>query len=779
MAYTNNPLIEQYQKGTIYNKLILLQGENDLGQKETLNQFINFAKKSHIKCIDLSFENNMLSLNRVWDSLSNYIDINCRYLNSHHDNYIDFIFYQITLLCKENSTIFFYNYNLSNSDCSTIQITKRILEYILPNYKAIFVGCDYTDSQNNTHLKKNIDSKNMYVSVIRFNRWNRKKIEDYLIEKFAGKLIINKEQTERIISAAFGNPYRLNNIVNYLIQENIICYENNKYTCMKFNEDILFFKSHQYIIGQYNKMDNQFKDILRAASVVGEKFNSLLLENPLRFSRADLYLNEIERINQLVLRVSTTFYEFFNNETYTSIKSLMNHEEYDKWCECLANYYYTEGQVEYTKRNIIACSNLYLKCAYYFTEVKQLEKAYYVYLCVLSLLISLSHYENALDVISIIENLNIKFDSNLRKDLILKKAYCLFSTFRFEEASKEYRYYLDNELIKNYEILKIKCQYALSLYNCGNIKDSYTILKQIYEIELNKQITSLTADLVVTLLSNMSSIEETLCIPDCAQHYNLAMTYAKNYSLTDIYYELLRKSFIVHTEKNVLVLLKTTIEYYKKMNYKKDYAMALHNYATFSLLYGDLKDTYSCCNEALSVSKEIGSEGIHYTINCLGLYWNLTGHYKKAITCFKRAYKEDYELFSKITILLNEIVSNIKLKHFNKATSLMATVNRLFVEKDAENLNIILPFYNLVNILLYQEKCDIDMTIKYYSDYFKCETEKNSYRYIFAAKNYYYFCKNNQLDFPNNLGKYLKSENSVSKRLLKDNIVLVHLAFAE
>lgn len=774
-----NKLLSIIDDNFCLNRIIRLNGEYDLGQRETLEKVIEYAEKKEYICLDLSSNILTVPLTKLWNSLDEHKRFMEDYLNYHFDSLIEFLFYKIRLLCEKKSNLFFYCYDISKCDEMTLKVIEKIFDYLLPDYNIVFFICNYTKSNIKKIYNDFFETYTKYIFDINFTKWPKKELQNIINNRFDDKLYISDDDLDVILLSAFGNPNRLNNIINYLISQKLIYTVNGIFYCKNLGEDVLFFDSQQYIFEQYECLNKKLQRIIRSASILGTKFDYRLLEKPLNYNNVTLYLNEIERINQLIRKRNHPFYEFYNQEACSFIKDLISPEEYNNWCVVLARYFYDEGNSEFIKQNAINCCNYYLASGYYYAEANEYELVIYIYQVVISVFISISLYQQALNIISNIEKMDIQIDGRIKKELTLKKAYCYFSLFKFAEAAKEYEFYINNALMNTKENIKLNCQYILSLYNSGEIEQAHKIANEIYSKNFKNGVNNSNAPIIVNVLSILSSIEETLCLPDCESHFNLALTYAKNYKVTNSYYELLRKSFIVHSKKNSIRLMESAKEYYKNINSKKDYAMTIHNIATISMPTGDLKTIYNYCIEAISTFEEIGSDGVHYAYNCLGLYWNLTGHYKKAKKCFKAAYKERYELFSKIVILINEAVSNIKLKYYKKALIIIRRINEISKEEEAKNFNILIPYINIVNFLYYQEIHDINQANLYYKKYFECESEKDSYRYVFSVKNYYDFCTVNKLAFPNEFNTYLKSKNSKAETLLKNNIILVHLAFAE
>ncbi len=781
-------LISRYKAGLLYKRIILLTGEDGLGQKDVLYQFIESAKMDNAICIDLTYSPMRLPFTSIWSSLSEHLNIEKNYLDSYislertSGNYTEFLFSAIVDLCKKNKTIVFFSGDINKSDENMTRLIENIFEYILQDYNTIFIGCNYTNKKDNPAISSLISQNTFITNELNFFRWKSSEIKQLFFQKFNNNIIIQEYDLKKIVSCSMGNPGKLYNIIDYLISEQIISKKGDLHICRNFDHDLLIFKAQKYVIEQYERLESDLQKVIRSASVLGFEFDSNLLRNPLNFINSEQYLYNIEKITSIINKRLHPIYEFYNEETYLSIKNIVKPSEFSAWCTTLAQYYYTEAENNIKQQNLIAGCNFYLSSAFYYKELHQHNMSISIYHRVVPILISLMYYGKALEVIREIENIsiekNIYLHPIMRQNLSILKAHCLFSTFDFEDASKQYQYYLNNVLLDDLESKKIRCQYAMSLYLNDETESAYSELTEIYD-GIVMDVTQDNASLIVDTLSYMSSIEETLRSPDCKTHFDLAVKYAHKYKLTDKYYSLLRKSFIAYSEINCLNLLKTAGEYYKTTGNIKEYAMTLHNIASFTLLYGDIDDVKGYCDEAIELFKQIGSDSIHCTYNCIGIYWMLKGDFKTAISFFKSAYKKRIDLFSKITILLNQLSAYQKLGNYKRASRTLRCIDQLWKEQGSDSFKILKPYYYLTKALFYQEVGKKQKSYESYTAYFDCKYESNSFRYIFAAKKLYELCEDGSLSYPANLTEYTKRKNEVAERFLKYNIIPAHIAFAE
>lgn len=780
-------LKEKYEINLLKRRFIILSGEEGLEQEYTLERFVSFVAERGTLCIDLTYIPGIMPLSSVWVSLENYVDISDMYMNNNaaqnHMQYMEFLFSKIINLCKEGKELLFYSPNIMKCNDILLCFIENIMEYILPKFDAIFLCCSYIDKKANSNVTNLLAQHCFCVTEIPFSRWDDTKLKKMFEEIFDYKIKIKNQAFEQILTTSLGNPNRLREIVDYLISEAIIFKKDDYYICNDFDKNILFAMTKKYIINRYNNLNAELQTIIKSSSIIGDEFQSELLKNPLRLQNVDSCLREIEKITHFVYQKRGFSYVFYNRETYLSIKEIVSIEERIEWCNTLAQYYYREAEKNVILKNSIVGCNYYIASAYYYIEVSNYEKAIFIYYKTITILMSFMQYEQVLFLIEKLQDMsekqNVTIPHLLKENLIILRATCLYSIFHFEEAAEEYKRYIEISNLDTLEYQRNLCRQAICLYSTGQTEQPYQMLAKLYNEMSVKKITKDNVEVFVNVLSNLSSIEETLRLEDCSIHFNLALSYAHDYNLTELYYSLLRKSFIVHSGINYMQMLETAKNYYKKKGALKDYAMTIHNQASFYLLNGEVDKVEINCQEAIEIFTEMGSDAVHYTYNCMGMYYCIIGNYHEALGYFRLAYKERYELFSKIVVLLNQTTTHIKLGNYACANQIMKHIECLWTDDEAETFRILKPYHYIIRAELYQKMTNMQEAYKSFMNYFECEDEINDYRFIFAANKFYQLCCNTNRAFPTELKTALKSGNAIAARLLDFDLLPVHLMFAE
>jgi tetratricopeptide (TPR) repeat protein len=220
-------------------------------------------------------------------------------------------------------------------------------------------------------------------------------------------------------------------------------------------------------------------------------------------------------------------------------------------------------------------------------------------------------------------------------------------------------------------------------------------------------------------------------------------------------------------------------EYNKKINNLKEYAMCLHNIATEMLYHDCLETAKDYFERSCETFKSFGSEGIHYPINAIGVYYCLKNDYEKALEYFQKAYSDGYELFSRIGILINQATAYRNLKRYDIARDFLNKTDKLLNEDDAKYYAIIRQHYYLSSAINEKYAGQYQQAYSLFLEYFKIESNKETHRLAIAAKNLYELCENYTLPFPEDFKKYLCWTSEPINRLAPGDLVLVRFSFAE
>ncbi len=548
----------------------------------------------------------------------------------------------------------------------------------------------------------------------------------------------------------------------------------------------MLYKAEQYVKNKYRALSPSMQYVLRGSSVIGYEFSKALLTNPLKMLLVDSQLRRIEYQTHIIRAKDEDLFEFHDNTSHLSIRNIVSPEEYLKWNILLAGYFFDKAQNSQSDTDSIEMLSvpiIYLsKSAYYFSAAEQKEKTALIYLRLAPLLISIMDYEKALSVISNLHHLydtdHLLISSSDMHHLYLLEGDCYYSLFQYNSAVISYKHYSEMSFITKFEFLAAQCQYAFALYCAGETEGPYSLLQNVYH-ELDDEKNKKSAEIKVRALSFISSIEETIWNGKHIEHYNQALALAKEYKLYNEYYQLLRKALIAYKGKTGIRLMSTARDYYKQTNNIKEYAMCLHNIAIELLYHGDLEQAKINLEESITIFQSFGSDGAHCPINALGDYWAIKGNFRKAISCYIKAYDQQCDLFSQIGILINLSTAHRGLHQCRKAAEYLKSVEGLLSDKQADNYAILKQHYYL-SIALTDTECGrYEHAYKAFLQYFDCESNRDSHRMTIASRALYELCNITKYSFPEEYEDYIIKDSSAIERLAPHQLVLVRLSFAE
>ena len=783
-------LIEKTKNKEQFGNIFILKGEKGLGQHDVYQSYLEYIKNDTENIyFDVRSTQNTVTYS-IWTELKKYVDMSYEGVSSDNNkavnqglNYEEFLISHLISVGK-NTAMYFFCEDIQQCNEELLAFLKKIMNVVLPNTLTTMVICLYTDSRDSERKSgdyfidyfSNFTHRTIYCHFkLLDTRIIQEHLHTYLNEKI--KFLSDKTQN-MLIEFAFGNPKRLANIIEYLKSEEIIYWDSGKLICNEF--DISRLKKYTMI--QYQKLDEQMKGILRGSSIIGQIFDKKLLEKPLNLLSCDDLLIRIEHLTQLIHLKIDTIYEFQNQHIHLSIENIVSSDERSFLNKALADYFWHKGLQNQQINDYIEAINDFKKSGFYYCNAKIEKKGIEVYLRLIPMAIATMQYQESISIIRKIKDINNGKPELLEKkqidELNLKEADCCYVLFRYVEAAFIYKQFLNNDIETPLKIISIKRKYAMSLYGIGETTRPYQILNECLK-ELEKLRNPNRYLEIVQVLSCISSIGETIGNKEYISYFEQALGLAKDKRFTEEYHQLLRKALIVYKGKTGIRLMETALDYYKKTNNKKEYAMCLHNIATEELYDGDSENARKFFQESKDIFESFGSEGTHYPINGLGNYWCIIGDFKEAINCYQEAYNEEHEDFSKIGILINQATAHRVVKHFEKAREILKNAQQLLGGKEASTYAIIKQHLMLTMGINEYSASNYELAYSMLLEYFDQEIDAHSHRKVIAAYCLEQLCNATGEPFPN---KYINllSRTSQKINLLKPNfLVSVNFSFAE
>lgn len=648
-----------------------------------------------------------------------------------------------------------------------------------------YLDCDNSDTFILIELDSNINDMNdvllqkLYSLTINTNFIKfKKKTEDELFEiissKFNNKISIGEKERNYIIKSSFGNIKHLFLIINYLKQEGYIHFDGIKWICEQLPIGILNQSIEEYIMHRYNMLNDDLKILLQKSSLLGPEFYSNQLQKTFNLVRVDEELSRIEKLSSLIQKndnYDISKYLFETEDVCNNIQNIIPDNEKKIWNKMLAEYY--EMQYKKHDQNMIKRLENCCRLATYYINSDNMDKAIIFYFRSIRYSIYLLDYKGALELIALLIKIPNIRNSNetLYFESLKIQAYCHHQLGKYELSTESYSKLLNNQLFTKLEKIEIYYFYADSLYFIGKVSKAQDILLALKE-ELKS---SNNNKLLFRVLSELATTYGFFREYGLAREYfSYSVNQSRSAGLEDEYFIQLRKSSMFWELKLTVPLMEQAAEYFERKNNIQELAKTYHNLGTDLLYLGDSKAAINYLNQAIKELQKYGSDEIHYTYNCIGVYYAAyETDFEKAIEYFKRAISFKPVLFSTMVLYLNMSSCYKALQNNEEAEKNLEKAMHIQTKLGNEVPSYLL--YLLINQGLYAK---LDGRLKESEKYFK-----ESLKYKLTTNQLYLVGKNlsevsQNLD-KNTLKYVLLEAEPLYERFYENNICLSTLRFWE
>jgi len=383
------------------------------------------------------------------------------------ENLFDNALYGIQRLSKENPIVFFID-DLQWADSSTLSL----LHYLARNTKddrVLIIGAyrpeDLLDVETEeTHpLKKVIQnmSREELFKKIEIDRLEEESTID-IISSYLGDMDVSEGLLAKIHKESGGNPFFVIDIVQMLMEEEVIEEVDGVWTSEKALQDIhIPSRIYDVVLRRLNRLLEGQYDILECASVVGEEFESKVIQETLQMNRIILLknLNSLEKSHNLIHSVEGKYrfdhpkirdvlYERINDELKEEYHRLVaeSYEELysdrkDEIVEVLAFQYYKandEKALDYLLRAGDKSKDNFnnMEAISFYNEALELLEDHDKIIAVSSklgeLYFIIGEYDRSIEEYEKI--LDIEEDSKKRADLFRKISDVYYNRERFDKA---------------------------------------------------------------------------------------------------------------------------------------------------------------------------------------------------------------------------------------------------------------------------------------------------------------------------------------------------------
>lgn len=269
------------------------------------------------------------------------------------ENLFDNVLFGLQRVSKEQPLVFFID-DLQWAG----QTSLNILHYLSRNTKddsIMMIGTYRPEEIIETHDKKTSSLKTTLQNMNREDLFNEIRLErlkqeevERLIEKAFKTADIDDDFTDKIHEESEGNPFFLLELVDLLVKEGYIIKKEGAWRVERSLDEMnIPTRVYDVINRRLNRLNDDEKNIMVCASVVGEEFESRIVGEVIGINRLELlkYLNTIERKHN-VIHSSENRYIFDHSKIkdilYTSINQELRNEYHKIVAESYEDIYRKE-----------------------------------------------------------------------------------------------------------------------------------------------------------------------------------------------------------------------------------------------------------------------------------------------------------------------------------------------------------------------------------------------------------------------------------------------------
>lgn len=527
----------------------VLSSEKGLGKRTAVKQFVNDSSYQSIwinsQISTSSFESIRLALK--------VDDIDAMDLRR---SFISF------LSSNENVAVIFNNCELYTNDM--LDFISDIIPNVLNNSRIknrlIFVFIyNNTNDVFSGFFTDFITTHGNLVEHVKADRWLPNQLYE-LFNVIYPQSNCSKEIIYKLISLSFSSPYVFLQILDYLKQKGVFMQTAENWVLKGYNDDILAYNIHNIITKRYDLLDDQLKDTIKKASIIGCEFEVETFENSFSVFNAQILLNQIEEVSRLIHKTlpNELFYSFENTQSNMSIQSLIELDKRVLWNRAIADYFIAKLNDNNTYLTTKEVCEISCKIAFYLTEAKEVKEAIYYNFKLATQYQALGYFCSALKIISQIKTLsNNIHDTNIRLILITFEMECYEALNRPIEALKKY-YEYEKICPSSFEYnIWAMHKRALYLYGSGDINTAFSIMQTIEKDKNKKDLTN--KRILVRCLDLLSAIKETKRL-EYINDYNEAISIADSGKHYEEYYFLLSKANFAHKRDVSIDMMKSAYE---------------------------------------------------------------------------------------------------------------------------------------------------------------------------------------------------------------------------
>lgn len=608
------------------------------------------------------------------------------------ENLFDNVLYGIQRLSETNPIIIFID-DLQWADPSSL----TLLHYLSRNTqdsRVLLMGTYRPEDLINTEtddphpLKKvmqNMGREKLYQDIEIDRLPKEANLE--IIRSYLGEMNLPSELIHRIHKEAEGNPFFTIEIIQMLIEEGVLEDVNGEWVSLRSQEDIhIPSRVYDVVLRRLNRLLEGQYDILECASVIGNEFESRVIQETIQMNRIILLknLNSLEKSHKLIHSVDGK-YRFDHTKVKDVLYSRINEElreEYhrmvaesyeniyaDKMEEVIEKlaYQYYMAEDERCVEYLITTGDRYKEkfanqeaVHFYQMALEHLEedeeivdtkmKMAEIYDIMGEYDKTLENYENLLEMVE---------ESRTRADIYRKISEVYYKLDERKKTEKAIELGLKEvEGEKCIEEVKLRSSLGWLTLKNADYKTAHSIMFQVLEDvkELDdKKELGQTLHRIGTIYWYKGDLDEALEYLKQAKEVRESIGDIQGASDTTnniaiVYHDLGK---IKEAEENYLEMMENE----QKIGDNYGIALAYNNIGNLHLDKGEVEKGLEYYDKSYEISKRIGGEeACADVINNMGLIYHSRGEYQKALEHYKKCldiWIENDDKYSMVIVLNN------------------------------------------------------------------------------------------------------------------------------
>lgn len=569
------------------------------------------------------------------------------------------------------------------------QVTKELyfgLSSILKKYKTVIIDSTELLHQDEFKLILNISKiEDVDKLILIFDEPCQTLIKNTNYQKLVEENIIKQQITdfkvsnETLINYIISQIHEVteeqcNNIMkltkhNFININMLVCIINTTGSANEILSENVLINYTDYLLKKVLKnMDSSFVKIIKQSSVVGEIFDSCVLESEKGFSIIGIakYLEKIKRMHLFIKNYMNTEnqYQFITPDMHKGIYEGISQEDHLEWSRIIIEFYLQKLNTDIDQLQSI--KYLYHLQKLY-KSINDLKEVFKINKLLFHKYVTLNDTKKLLDVTRELLQYNDCSSKGFNQYIRVYRTRLLHETGCFEDELNALRCLYKDKCYEGSPQL-LRYYYANCLYNCGNVEKSYYNTKELikYLKDTSHTNKSKTQTLYSLTYSLMATIQNHLGMDDGGDHYyRLALNHSfNNIDDKNIYYDILKKCDMFYSYEEIRICLIQCIEYYKLENNTLKLGQVYLNLATEIMFQkgSDEINTISLLNQAEQIFINFPNERLVYVQNNMAIYYILEeDNPQKALDKLEKTHLIGLSDFTNMTTYLNHCVCLILL----------------------------------------------------------------------------------------------------------------------